>query len=134
MRDRNLSSGKEHYFIVLNANPCADEIILLSVATSKIENQRRRIRIQGESPETLVIVSPQEYSVFSVPTAINCNAVFVSDADDFEKKVLSKRDASPHKDIPADILEKIICGVLLSNSVSDDQKELVRSRNDRLTY
>jgi len=42
MADRHLSSSLPHYFIVLNAEPLSDSILLLSVVTSKIDNVHRR--------------------------------------------------------------------------------------------
>lgn len=128
MSDYGLTSALPHFFIVLNLDPCSDEIIVLTVFTSKIENQRKRVSLIGANPETLVEISPEEYSVLKKNSVVNCNAVFVRQTEYFEKKVLNPRDAEPCKDIPEAVLEKIIRGVLLSNTVDDEIKRKIAPR------
>ena len=42
MAERNLTSAQPHYFIVVNADPLGDEILLLTVASSQVDTVKRR--------------------------------------------------------------------------------------------
>jgi hypothetical protein len=42
--ERSLTSTKPHYFVVVNSNPVAQELLLLGVFTSKVAEVKQRRR------------------------------------------------------------------------------------------
>src|SRR5258708_30923466 len=71
---RDLTSAEPHYFIVVNNDPLTDQVLLLAVASSKIETVRQRRR--ALPAETLVEISPVEYGEFKLSSIMDCNPVF----------------------------------------------------------
>ena len=120
---RALSSAEPHYFIVVNSDPLGDQILLLAVASSKIETVRQRRRAQPAA--TLVEVSPAEYSGFRVPSIVDCNRVFRRSlaelVEDWKAGILQPKD-----DLPAALLARIQAGVKLSPLVEQESKALIR--------
>ena len=121
---RTLHSGEPHYFIILNSDPFSQEVLLMSVITSKIENQERNIKRAGHPEETLVKFTPADYSELRVESCVNCNKVFskalvelIEQWGQIKRKPL---------DLPSSILEKILTGVELSPEVSEEEKAAIR--------
>ncbi len=51
--ERTLTSPEPHYFIVVNAHPLTQQVLLLSVVTSKVEEVKHRIAARTVSPRLL---------------------------------------------------------------------------------
>ena len=124
LEHRDLDSAEPHYFIVLNSDPLTQRVLLMSVVTSKLEKQKRRIQRSGHPPETLVVLDPKDYSELTQKSCVNCNRVFskplaelVAQLSTFRKKPL---------DLPQDLLEQIIHGVKASPEVAEEEKDLLR--------
>ena len=119
---RRLSSGEPHFFIVLNADPQSDQVLILAVGSSQIEKvQRRRV---GLPPESLVVVDQSAYPDFSKPTIIDCNQVFELSKNELIQK-FSARELRHHLDLPKDILDKVWAGVRSSPRVDEVHKRLL---------
>src|SRR5205823_2031000 len=71
---RRLSSVEPHYFIVVNSDPLGDELLLLAIASSKLESVRQRRRTLP--PETLVEIAPTDYDEFTKQSIVDCNKLF----------------------------------------------------------
>ena len=86
-RDEHLNSSYKHYMVVLNKKPKTDEVILFACGQSKIRNVK--LLRSNCPPETLVIITPKQYSGFRVDTIFDCNNVFPQSinniADKYEK-------------------------------------------------
>lgn len=119
---RELSSVEPHYFVVINANPQAGSVILLTVGSSQIDKVRARRK--GMPPETLVEVHPVEYGDFSRPTIMDCNQLLELSLEELVQK-FKLRELRYHKDLPRDILVKLWRGVRLSPRVDDAHKRLL---------
>ena len=65
---RGLTSAEPHFFIVLNADPQSDKVLILAVGSSQIDTVRRRRA--GLPPESLVVVDQSDYPAFSKPTVM----------------------------------------------------------------
>jgi len=119
---RGLLSGQPHFFIVLNADPQFDRLLILAVGSSQIDKvQRRRA---GLPPETLVVVDQSNYPDFSKPTIIDCNQVFeLSKAELIQK--FKARELRHHLDLPSDVLDKVWTGVRASPRVDEIHKRLL---------
>jgi len=120
---RDLTSPEPHYFVVLNAHPQADAVLVLAIASSQLDKVRRRRTTMP--PATLVEVTPNEYADFTVPTIVDCNQVFELPREELIEK-LTNRQVRSHRDLPPDILTKIRAGVLLSPRVDEAHKRLLQ--------
>ena len=123
MQHRDLKSADAHFLIVLNHDPCADQVIVLSVVTSKVEKRRERIRMQGYPMETLVEIAVSEYSELRIDSAVDCNSALTMNADEFEH---DSKMSKACVDMPPEICDKIVTGVLSSPEVSAAIKKLLR--------
>lgn len=126
---RGLSTDVPHYFIVINADPQSDRVLIMTVGSSQIEKTKLRRRNLPE--ETLVVVEPSEYSDFTRPTIVDCNQVFELSREELVQKYRTK-ELRPHSDFPAAVLEKIWQGVRISPRVDEVHKQLIPSEpNDK---
>ena len=89
---RGLTSGEPHFFIVLNAEPQSDKVLILAVGSSQIDKVRRRRA--GLPPESLVVVDHSDYPDFSKPTVIDCNQVFELSKEELIQKFNARKFAS----------------------------------------
>jgi hypothetical protein len=121
---RELTSSEPHYFVVLNSDPLSQQVLLMSVFTSKVENQLRGIKRAGHAEETLVKILPTEYSELSVESCVNCNKVFSKSLAELISQWGNIRKKP--NDLPHDVLVKILVGVELSTAVAEEEKALIR--------
>jgi hypothetical protein len=119
---RELTSGEPHFFIVLNAEPQSDKILILAVGSSQIDTVRRRRA--GLPPESLVVVDEPEYPDFSKPTVIDCNQVFELSKEELIQ-TFNTRGLRHHLDLPKTLLEKVWIGVRASPRVDEIHKRLL---------
>lgn len=122
MQHRNLESSKEHFMVVLNKNPSADERIYVAVITSQIDNQEKWITALKLPEETLVKLSPGDYAELTKPSVISCNSFPSLPKPEFEAKVRCSKECN---DLPNAILEKIIAGVKKSPLIIPKIKDLI---------
>jgi len=71
--DPELQSTYRHFCIVLNIDASKDTVIFLGYASHRISKVRERRK--GFSNETLVEISPQQYSGFKKKSIVDCNIV-----------------------------------------------------------
>ena len=119
---RGLSTGVPHYFIVINADPQSDKVLIMTVGSSQISNVRRRR--SNMPPETLVTVDPAEYSDFTKPTIVDCNQVFELSREELVQKYKTKA-LRAHQDFPVEVMDKIWQGVRTSPRVDESHKQLI---------
>ena len=121
---RGMCSIVPHFFAVINADPCSNNVLIMAVGSSQIAKvQARRKNLP---PETLVIVDPAEYPDFSKPTVIDCNQVFELSREELIQKFKAK-ELRHHRDLPKAVLEKIWRGVHCSPRVDESHKQLIPS-------
>jgi hypothetical protein len=116
---RDLSSGEPHYFVVMNREPLRTGLLLMTVATSKVESARHRRRL---IPGTVIEISPAEYGEFSVLSAFDCNELFERSIQELAE-LMSRGQVRYHADLPSALFEKLKTAVLLSPIVEDELKE-----------
>lgn len=119
---RALTSPEPHYLIVVNRNPLGQGILLFVVASSKVENVRRRRAAQP--PETLVEINPTDYTEFTKPSIVDCNAVFRMSLQELVDR-WSRNELAPKNDLPQSLLARIREGVKLSPLVEEEAKDLI---------
>ena len=120
-QSRELSSGQPHFFIVVNREPIATKLLLLTIVTSKVDNVRIRNR---ERPDTVVEISPKEYDEFKMLSAVDCNVVLEKSLSELAGLV-RRKEVRYHKDLPPEIFAKIKAAVLASSLVADELKLLL---------
>lgn len=125
--DDQIASPEPHYYIVLNKNPRTEELLILVISTSQVEKRRQVAHRLGFPEETLVVVSPTEYTHFTKETAINCNNVFEKPVQSLVEKLESGRLRICTELMPDEIVQRIIAGVLVSTQVSINVQNILSS-------
>ena len=116
--------SKNRYFVVLNRNPKTDTALVLITSTTQIEKRREFVKRAGISEQTIVSVSPKEYSVFTAESAFNCNDVVEVSMSDLIRKVEDDGSMNYPK-IPDSILAKLIIGINKSPRIAPAIKKLL---------
>ena len=120
-----LSSREPHYFIVLNKNPRTEEFLMLACASSQTDKRKRIAKKLGFPDETIVIVSPAEYSLFTKETVIDCNRVFEKSIQTLIEKLELNKLRPCIQLMPQEIIQKLVKGVLASNQVSEKVRKML---------
>ena len=120
-QSRELSSGEPHFFVVVNRDPITTKLLLLTIVTSKIEKVHTRNR---ERPDTVVEISPKEYSEFKVLSAVDCNVVLEKPLSELVGLV-RRKEVRYHKYLPPELLAKIKVAIQISPLVADETKLLL---------
>lgn len=123
--DTKLTSVEPHYFIVLNIDPHEDALLLLVVSSSKIDRVKTR-NVNNNPNETLIEITPADYTVFTVDSIVDCNSVLLKTKEDLIKKV-SSGQLTLKDPISNDLLSKLRAAVLASKSHSDSIKRILDS-------
>jgi hypothetical protein len=120
-QSRELSSGQPHFFIVVNRDPLATKLLLLTIVTFKVDKVRIRNR---ERPHTVVEISPKEYDEFKVLSAVDCNVVLEKSLSELAGLV-RRKEVRYHKDLSPETFGKIKAAILASPLVADELKLLL---------
>jgi len=126
-REENFSSVEPHYFVVLNKNPSNNSVIILVCATSQIEKRKRRAQILNFPIETLVEVSPSDFSLFSKNTIFDCNCVIEKNVQSIIDKLSKKQLIICSTQMPEKIMSLLVAGVLRSSQISEQNKKIIES-------
>lgn len=70
-----IHTPQEHYQVILSNPNTYEDLIFVSVATSQIGNQLRRLQYQWLPDDSLVIVEVWEVPFLSLRTCFNCNSL-----------------------------------------------------------
>jgi hypothetical protein len=124
MAERGLSSIEPHYFVVLNQNPLESKLLLLLVATSQVEKAKGRILRKNLPSESLVVIDDAEYDDFSKESCIDCNKLFNKSLEELCEQWREK-EVRAHKDLPRELVEKLIEGVKASPLIVEEDKALI---------
>lgn len=123
--DRSLTSPEPHYFIVVNSNPLTQQVLVLAVVTSQVENVKLRRRA---CPETLVELGPGTPNTFDVlgkPSIVDCNDLKQIPLAEFSARFDRKEIAYFDKDLPAALRRAIRKAVHDSKILAPEVKALV---------
>lgn len=119
---REMLSEKPHFFVVVNADPLRDELLLLTVFTSQIDKVRLRNR---ERPETVVEFGPADFAPLDRPTAVDGNVIVRRQLSEMTDLV-RRKEIGYHPDLPAELLARIRAALLSSPVIEDEDKDLIR--------
>ncbi len=116
--------SKNRYFVVLNSCPKTDFVLIMITSTRQIEKKYEFIKKAGISEDTLVKITPREYSVFKQESIFNCNDVFEIKIEDLINKIEEDGNMNYPK-MSKDLISKLIKGVKESPRVQEDIKKLL---------
>ena len=114
-----LSSPEPHYFIVVNSDPLTQKVLLLAVVTSQIDKVKLRHRA---CPETLVEMGPQDFSVLTKPSIVNCNDLKEIPLADFYARFVATKIRYFDKDLPAALKKALSKAIHASAVLTAEQK------------
>ena len=112
------------FFIVLNVNPQTDTVLVLVTITTKIESLERFIKKRGESADTLVKISPEDFPPLNKESAVNCNNTYEMSLSGLVKKIEDGGKVFFEK-LPRSVMSAIVSGALKSSQVPSDHKKLL---------
>ncbi len=119
---KKLTSKESHFYVVVNLDPFNEQLIILVLGSSKIDVVKQRNK--SHSSKTLVIVTPQQYPLFSGNTIFDCNnSVFRYPINDLVQRLSSKRLECCIREMPLDIVKLLREGVLASTVIERNIKE-----------
>ncbi len=118
-----LTSDEPHYFVTLNRKPTSDVLLLMVCSTSKLDKVRLR-NIHNNPDDTLIEVSPLQYSEFSKTSIFDCNSVFLKTTENLVSK-LNEGKLKIKSKMPDDILIKLRSAVKASPAVAASQKRIL---------
>lgn len=116
--------SKNRYFVVLNRNPKTDIFLILLTSTSQVAKKREFVKRAGISDQTIVTVSPAEYSVFNAESAFNCNDVHEVKMSDLIKKI-EEGGSMNYPKISDTVLVRLIVAINASPRVAPVIKKLL---------
>lgn len=120
--ERHLSSPDPHYFIVVNSDPLTQQVLVLSVVTSQVENVKLR---RKACPETLVELAPDIFDVLKKPSIVDCNDLKQIPLAEFNVRFVRKEIHYFDKDLPAALRRALRKAIHASIIVPAEVKALV---------
>ena len=123
--EEQLSSTEPHYFIVLNKNPRTEEFLILVCASSQVEKRKQVAKRLGFPDETLIVISPSEYALFSKETVIDCNRAFEKTPQSLIDKLEQGKLKVCAELMPDDIVKRLVNGVLTSTQIAEKIQKLL---------
>ena len=120
--ERTLSSAEAHFHIVVN-NPLAQQVLLLTVVTSKIEKVKYRRR---DCLETLVELAAADLpQILTRPSIVDCNRLIRIPLDEFCDRWTRKEIDSFDKDLPLFLRNALRKAIHASKILPGEIKALV---------
>ena len=119
--EEKLTSEEPHYFVVMNADPKQNVVLLMTCATSKVQ---KTINRRNDELETIVVVASTECEFFKKMTAFDCNIIFEKRMEQLVQKY--NEGKLKYKGLlPKAIIEKLRKGIQMSKEVTTIQKKLI---------
>ncbi len=119
MASNQLTSAAPHWFVVVNADPVAQRVVLTAVFTSNLDRLRRMY-----AADTLVEIGPEDFPSLSVPTSVDCNKPYLLSLDSLAGRVRDK-DVTFCARLSPERMVQIRAAILASDQVELSKKALV---------
>lgn len=121
--DPRLRATHSHFCIVVNIDPSKDTLIILVHASHRINRVRER---RKDCPqETLVEISPIQYSGFDRNSIIDCNEILRTDKEMLASK-LDQRKLEIKPLMGLRLVRMLRKGLIASNLIPENIKALLR--------
>lgn len=124
MKHRGVTSAKPHFCLVMNSGDNPSKRVVLTFASSQVDTRLKIAAQHGNPPETVVHVTPEQYTPFTKLTVIDCNFARIVDSSTLESDILAQR-AKRFQSFPVEILDRIVRGIHRSNRSTDEMRKLV---------
>lgn len=122
--ERHITSPEPHYFIVVNSDPLAQQVLLLSVVTSKVDDVKLR---RKACPETLVEIAPDIFDVLKKLSIVDCNDLKQVPLAEFNARFIRKEIRCFDKDLPVALRKALRKAIHASTILAAEMKALVAS-------
>lgn len=119
-----ISSDEPHYCVVLNHVPNSNDLIVLAVASSKVEKRKGYVARQNLPQETIVEILPGESPLFRKHTVFDCNSIIQEPLQTIIEK-LACGELTVKSQLPDSILQSILLGVHKSPVVEKEIKKML---------
>jgi hypothetical protein len=122
--ERKLTSAQSHFHIVANADPLAQQVLILTVVTSKVDKVKY---FRRDRPDTLVELSPRDLpKILTKPSIVDCKSGDTCVA----RRILCdrwrrKEIAAFAQDVPVALRRAIRRAIHASDILTDEVKVLV---------
>ncbi|MGA3163519.1 MAG: hypothetical protein ABSD77_04890 [Verrucomicrobiota bacterium] len=120
--ERHLTSPEPHYFVVVNSDPLAQQVLLLSIITSKVEDVKLR---RKACPETLVEIAPDTFDVLKKPSIVDCNDPRQIPLTEFNAQFVRKEIRYFDKDLPVALRKALRKAIHNSKILTPEMKAFV---------
>ncbi|MBI2926496.1 MAG: hypothetical protein HYY24_12445 [Verrucomicrobia bacterium] len=120
--ERHLTSPEPHFFIVVNSDPLAQQVLVLSVVTSQVESVKLRRRA---CPETLVELGPGIFDVLRKPSIVDCSDLKQIPLLEFNARFVRREIHYFHKDLPLALRKAMRKAIHASKIVPAEVKAFV---------
>jgi hypothetical protein len=107
----------------LNVDPHSDDVLILVVASSKVDSTHRRRA--GLPSETVVDILPADYAEFTRPSVVDCNHAFRVTMTELLLK-LQSGVATEKAPLPQELLLRLRQGMLASPLVEEGIKQRLK--------
>jgi hypothetical protein len=107
---------------VVNFEPLTQQVLLLSVVTSKVAEVKRR---RSDSLETIVEISPATFDVLKKASVVDCNYLKTIPLAEFNDRFVREEIRCFDKDLPLVLRKALRRAIHASNIVADELKALV---------
>lgn len=120
--ERHLTSSEPHYFIVVNSDPLAQQVLVLSIVTSQVEYVKLR---RKACPETLVELAPDIFDVLKKPSIVDCNDLKQIPLAEFNARFVRREIRCFDKDLPVALRKAMRKAIYASTILAAEMKALV---------
>jgi hypothetical protein len=121
-QERKLTSAEPHFHIVVN-DPLSQQLLLLTVVTSKIEKVKFRRR---DCLDTLVELGPSDLpAILNEPSIVDCNSLTRITLDEFCERWNAKEIETFAQDLPVPLRHALRSAIHASEILSDELQALV---------
>jgi hypothetical protein len=120
--ERHITSPEPHYFIVVNSDPLAQQVLVLSIVTSQVEYVKLR---RKACPETLVEITPDIFDVLKKLSILDCNDLKQVPLAEFNARFVRKEIRCFDKDLPVALRKALRKAIHASTILAAEMKALV---------
>ena len=121
--ERHLTSPEPHYFIVVNSDPLAQKVLLLSVVTSQVDSVKLRRCKTARKPSWN---SPRLiFNVLTKPSIVDCNDLKEVPLAEFNTRFVRKEIRCFDRDLPVALRKALRQAIHASKILSAEIKTLV---------
>ena len=122
-QDRKLTSREPHFHIAVNADPLGQDVLLLTIVTSKVDKVKHR---RSNCLQTVVEMTPADLpKVLTKDSIVDCNDLIRVPLDEFCESWKRKEIEAFAEDLSAALRRAMRKAIHASDILADELKALV---------